>query len=886
MRETSPLMEVALVTAPLPSTRPELVGGVPQYLTTLPIGVGARTQSCSYCTKTRKRCTFRWLQSQLQSRNSGSRSVPGADRRTPSGVRQTHSLPRRPLTTQQRNVRAPPLSSLHDISPHDIPPSWDPLVPDFDVPVLPDAPFNNAFPQGAELGAGGLGAAFAGEHSDGATGDSRYLGKTYVGSVAYPVSHHDPSEHGLTDTLDADWGHVYPNSTALGPVYSSQYSTAGCSDLLPVNPRRQSYYSQASFTPTPSLSLFSAEQSMIDRSNNSAISGNLLRIYHDVVEYSLACWLTENTCPYKIRRYNIGTSPGLLQAPGQGPAEDSVKPASQKGDSSWANRIYSRVIKLDKAAQSAKIIRLTRAEDRAASKALRLAIMAFATQWAQKSQRAEEQYEDGGGGDDDDDLGAGLAEEFDRTIQRSLWDQALRALQSCADLETFRVVCAEVIFSWTQKPWDEDDIPLERGGGAGDAATIRASLASQMQDIISKDGLPVFLERAARKMRALRFKVDAHDAGLDVNGGGTNAQNPQDAHTLDSEDRGTVGLLYWLTVMADTISSSMHERPVVLSDEDSQHDDLRAATPGAHQRWGLDLFIQDNPTNPLQSVRWPCSHDDAAWAVQKSVSVKVLLWRHVSYLQNSLRARSRGQAVEEIVHSAMLVYRYWNATYGVFFRDLVENYDAVPPRVRGWFVCIHAHWHLAALMLADLIEFVDESGLGVPGASQERVRSKMSEGIRDRSANELAELSRVSTPARPDGSGDSPAPQMPDFHFAINAGTILTEPWTIILIRAYAKAYVIHFGKADELWRRDRAVLGRKGEACEESLRRCEDCIRALWFLGKKSDISRGLAKALSRALKAFEECVSKEAVQNPYDSSAVEDLLSVHGMAGTALMV
>lgn len=436
------------------------------------------------------------------------------------------------------------------------------------------------------------------------------------------------------------------------------------------------------------------------------------------------------------------------------------------------------------------------------------------------------------------------------------------------------------------KPWEDDSL-LEENDNAVDAGATQASLGNQIDDIISKDGLPVFLERAARKMRALKFKVDvAKGVGVNsVKAGQTNMHGAQAAGLLGSEDRGTVGLLYWLTVMADTISSSMHERPVVLADQDCQHngtDDVEL--PGDRklctQRWWIDLFIQDNPTSPSQSTRWPCSTTEAADAVQKSAPVKVLLYRHVSYLQNALHGQGRGQVTEDIIQSAMLVYRYWNMTYGVFFRDLINDYGSVPPSIRGWFVCIHAHWHLAALMLADLIEVVDENGLGAAGASLARKSAHTLDRIRKSSADELSDLSRVSTPAQNDGNGGEP--QMPDFHFAVNTGTILTEPWTIILIRAYAKAYILHYVRADELWRHDMATLGQKSGECCESLRRCEECIRALWFLGKKSDMARRVSKTLMKALRALEACISSDMLQ----PTSGDGMLTGFEMMGSTLIV
>lgn len=772
---------------------------------------------------------------------------------------------RRPLTT---DLAPPPfLDLLSTASPEDNDAgSWGPVVPDFDMSVLPSDTFDSTFPQAMALYPGDPGVHFPTEEASKIPDDSAYLSGTNQ-SLLYPTSQYEPSDNGFNNLFSSDRSLGGAKSTAAGSNYSPQCNMgAGSNNIsLPIGARRSSYYTSSdSGTPTRPFSLFSAEQNMIERSSGGLISGNLLRIYHDVLEYNFSCWLTEDTCPYKLRRWN-GVPPGLTLQPQVAPAiEGTTQPTQCDRGPEWPNRIYRRVIKLDQVARSAKLITLTRSEDRAASKALRLAIMAFATQWAQKSARMEEKFDQSSGADD---LDNGVAEEFDRSLQRSFWEQARGALQDCTDLETFKVICAEVIFGWTQKPW-EDDGPIDKNDNVTDLGVIRASLGTQIEEIISKEGIPVFLERAARKMRALKFKIDANEVGLDgAKVGYTNSHGALAAGVLDSEDRGTVGLLYWLAVMADTISSSMHERPVVLADQECQHDDTHDAEPPGQgdsklhtQRWWVDLFIQDNPTSPGQPTRWPCSPEEAAIAVKRSAPVKVLLYRHVLYLQNSLRGRGRGQVVEGIIQSAMLVYRYWNVTYGVFFRDLIENYNVIPQKIRGWFVCIHAHWHLAALMLADLIGVVDENDLGAPDASRERKIAHMLDRIRSTSADELSDLSRVSTPAQHGGSDREP--QMPDFHFAVNTGTILTEPWTVILIRAYAKAYVLHFVRADELWLHDKAMLGQKSRECRESLRRCEECIRALWFLGKKSDMARRVSRTLTRALRALEASISNDILQ------------------------
>ena len=75
----------------------------------------------------------------------------------------------------------------------------------------------------------------------------------------------------------------------------------------------------------------------------------------------------------------------------------------------------------------------------------------------------------------------------------------------------------------------------------------------------------------------------------------------------------------------------------------------------------------------------------------------------------------------------------------MFFRDLIDNYEAVPPRIGG-------------------------------------KDTRMLDRIQRTSPDGLSDLSGVSTPAQHEGSHAEP--QMPDFHFAVNAGTIVTEPWT------------------------------------------------------------------------------------------------------------
>ncbi|KAM0351403.1 hypothetical protein ACHAP4_009544 [Fusarium culmorum] len=559
-----------------------------------------------------------------------------------------------------------------------------------------------------------------------------------------------------------------------------------------------------------SLSSFSLDQSMMARSNQSIISSNLLHIYHDVLEHNLTCWLNEITCPF-------GRSKDL----------NKHSPSAEWG-SSWSNRVLRRTLSVDRGAQSAQLIHISRDRQAAVSKAYHLAIMAFATQWAQESRRQKERYPSPADGDENplNEYMDDVNEEFGRHLQRNLWDQARRALDDVADVESFRVVSAEMIFGLTQKPLSQDDkandwttsVPL---GGSFDAD----ALSEEISDIIENNGPPIYMERAARKMHVLKYRYDAERRGIVKT---RKNKRPVTLSMMSTEDQSTISLLYWLSVMFDTVSSSMAERPVVVVDANSQHDDATG-----DKDWNVPLFIQDSLEKPKLVVHWPCSYDEAAEAVARSAPVKVLMFRHVHYLQTVLRQGESPEKVEEIIERSVRVYRYWNMTHGTFFRELLENYDSIPSRIQSWFICISAPMHLGVLLLADLVSQVDTNSLGLPAQTQSRTNSKWIMRVRERSAKELSDLARVTTPSTPLPS---------EFHHALNESMILTEPWTVILERAFSKAAIYWMGEANDL-----RMFEAKGEV-RERLAQAEECIRALWILGKKSDSARRCAEVLSGA--------------------------------------
>lgn len=766
---------------------------------------------CSYCARTKKRCTTEWARSRAQSSLKSSRQQPHLDILTREIL---------PWMADQPQVQGDvsSLDSLLDFNPAEDLLGWDcnPAAsgPSLSYDLLSlDPVFNDPRHALHQEQA---------EASDALT-PAQCVPNVQLDFCNIPDSTQLP-DLGLDPTPShQSWQTPLTYNTVQ---YASSSGSRRPSDISWM-PFAQKSPAQTSAR-TNSLSPFSIDQQMISASNSHLTSANLLQIYHDVLEHNLSCWLTEQTCPYK-----------------RGWQGSTAKAVPEWG-SFWSNRIYQRTIKLDRVAQSCKLVSMTKSEERSASKALHLSIMAFATQWAQGSQRHREKYSN----TFLDSCSNGSTTEFDRVLQNHFWDQARRALQEVADVESYQVVCAELIFALTQRPWETDQENTSNNGEEQGQQSQSSTALSRVRDILQKDGPPVHIERAARKMHALKYRCDAVEAGL--------RRGKEVSTSMDPEDRASISLLYWLAIMFDTVSASMNERPVVIQDEECQHEAEPTTTPRRpppqtqsktqlQSRWDMDLFVPGGLDKTTQT-HWPCTYSEAAEDITKSAPAKVLLFRHVSYLQNAVRKGADSAIIEDVIHSTISLYKHWNKTHGAFFAEMVSDYNTVPQRIQGWFVCISAHWHLGTLLFADLLDFVHENDLGAQNATIHRIEEQIAARIRKHSSGELADLARVATPATMDSSLGA-VPQMPDFHHAVNEGTLLTEPWTMIPIRAFTKACVIFLDAAEELCRFPGGMFVKDSDSFARNVEQAEDCIKGLWLLGKKSDMARKIAETLSGAL-------------------------------------
>ena len=587
--------------------------------------------------------------------------------------------------------------------------------------------------------------------------------------------------------------------------------------------------------------------------NNAFLSEHLLRIYHDSFENALSCWLTERTCPY---------------------SKDSEVSLANDSGPDW-NRIYHRVFRLDRLAAPIRGRNLSNSESKAASRAVNAAIFAFATQWAQSSQRGSAKYPfHERGSDERNQAFGGIADaqaiphDSDRDLRVSAWHEAQAALQEASAIESFRVVLAQIVFSLTQKPHVAGEDEYVAGDARGESAEASSpipddisgqddvdeceGLLAKLDLAMESDGPPVHLEQGLRLIHSLRSRVTMSSSQARVFNRRTKHSRLA-SDQLSEGDRATIDLLFWLGIMFDTLSSAMHRRPLVVPDEDSDiyanerkadensigednADEQNGNTDRTEGPWDEHLLTRQKKSRQHTPVHWPCSYSQAASVLCDASPVKVLLFRKVTRIQTLLSRSCRGPKVERAIKAALSVYSHWQTSYDPFIHDCIENHENLPPRIQSWYICLSGHFYLATLLLADLIEIVDDSTLGVTANRHERASAAFVAKYRHTNCVVLSELARRACPSERSSYS---------FHFGGSQSDLLREPWTAVLIRAFAKAGVILL-EADSSSGSERHEMVLDGDA----FRRADDCVRALWYLGRRSDMALAAAKILGDALK------------------------------------
>lgn len=822
---------------------------------------------CSNCEKWNKKCTFEWLRSvtveRRKYRKPEIRTSPHKNRKLPI-VSETHD--EAGVAYGQSPYSSSTTSSFDTLYVDENIPQWclsDLYLPSAGELAQPLSQSTNGLweqtnPGSLFLNSNQMQFTGAIRHPNHNQGYHLGLGSSHE-SVITTVDH----DTSLLSSKDCDTHQVIFNSPIFNSPDRDEHLTEEHTPYLTSSARRSD------------TDLSNTSEWLAERHTNSMINRDLLRIYHDSMENALSCWLMERNCPYSQVFSNIKRQPkGGLQ---------TIK--VDEWGPNWSNRICARVCQLDRSYSSVRGRALTAAEGRAASQALHTAIMAFSLQWTSPERRNAPS-----------DLRAGVLTDatYDGgitspsnsrpspaqlTMRARYWNKAYAALQKCRGIESFRIVFACIVLALTTPPLDGNHesgyssrnqspvAEMDESENSSPSITSKsrdyldcASGLAKFNRLYAADEAPLILERGVRQMFHSRYELTSWQRrkGMPLRGCGDTTDRDHESTLLQSSveyerdlmstsDYETFNLLFWLSVMFDTASAALYQRPLVVPDEDSNITLEVAQCPteyvidldgwnipstetlkrSSFDLWGELLLRQQT------IARWPFSFDEAAETLSDSAPVKLLLFRRVTYLQTVLYRKASPEKLEEGIQKTLQLYQFWNQTYGRFMKDCIAHHDRLPSRIQSWYLLIAGHWHLAAILFSDLVDHIDSANLGSERNRELRRSVNLVSVLRRENALAISELASCSL------YGQDPSfARAKEFHDAVKARAFLTEPWGNLLIHAFARAGFI---LAD-------AVVSPGQEYGMENVfrQRCLLCIEALSWLGKISDIASCAADILS----------------------------------------
>ena len=240
--------------------------------------------------------------------------------------------------------------------------------------------------------------------------------------------------------------------------------------------------------------------------------------------------------------------------------------------------------------------------------------------------------------------------EFDRTLQITSWQPGTRGFKRCwrywffqTSARAYSLLSDPATKQPQTRTFYHGSGHLSRTGRSnkygGDVEVEEcADLMSRLNLAIDAEEPPVHLEKGVRLIHSLRSRMMmcADTMPLKPRANRRTKQYRPAANRVDAADRATVDLLFWLGVMFDTLSSAMHRRPLVLSDEDSnvyanepkaaadqtQHDVGSVVPRSTEGVWDVHLFAHQRTRLQQHLVRWPCSFEQAAALLCDAAPVK------------------------------------------------------------------------------------------------------------------------------------------------------------------------------------------------------------------------------------------------------------------------
>ncbi|KAK5048508.1 hypothetical protein LTR84_005598 [Exophiala bonariae] len=481
---------------------------------------------------------------------------------------------------------------------------------------------------------------------------------------------------------------------------------------------------------------------------------------------------------------------------------------------------------LDKMLDPLRRSPLSPQESDKASNAFRYAVMAFASQWLEpdqaKSAGLTDQWAIHTGGRN---LG-----EVQSQLQQELQYKAEDALRSCLGLTSFQVILAQLLFSWFRKP------------GLADSTTNHKSTPPRLPGAHNPLDHTVL---AVQQLLSWRRNIIATAKEAADSPPQTTFVLPK---SIPRQGFLAFSVMFRFGVMCDTTTAVMRDRLPVIPDQESvfEIEEVKSSMHPASEAvfsanrtvsmWdslGPDSVCRFGMTAP----RWPWTDDVAARVLQEVLALKNLLWRRLPTIQTSTASGSAPYDLEKHIGETCQIYQYVTKQYAEFLEDCRVHLAQLSLKLKSWYLMICSHWHLACLILARHIELIDETGQSELVQRSLRQSSALVWGIRKDNTYAISRVASVAI--LPDFCSMSCAREDKFFFFA-SQGALTTEPWSEVLYQSITRSCeILLFWIAcikDPNLDPDQLVWLRTNADILDLIENASACIEALKYLGGRSN--------------------------------------------------
>ncbi|KAK5079255.1 hypothetical protein LTR64_002323 [Lithohypha guttulata] len=624
----------------------------------------------------------------------------------------------------------------------------------------------------------------------------------------------------------------------------------------------------------------SLENDLAKTANQKFIADDLVQVYRNSLENALGCWLVEEHCPYQR------TARAKLLNYGQ---------------SSAAHPTYlQRVYELDHISQPLRPERVSVEDNALTSKALKLVIMSFASQWTHGIAPATRKAGKDVAGFEDDEFLRG----FEGLMQQSLWHEAQRYIKACAHINCFKSIFAQIVFSLVQPPTLSvyENTALHRAPSTSPALgstypisniVIRDGSISSLDNTMHSSATSTassniqerlgYLHQALRSLLKWRKTLHPWFVGRDVGGQGIQRAECMASRRAALQIQGSFNVLFWFGLMCDTTSSVLNNHPLMIADREScavQHvaptskplrDILQPSTTMGDSigtdyssstnhdyTEQLDAELIDIWDLAMMSWRHGLSLEAGAGAVlQEAIPTKVLLWRRLGALRSLIRGVTSSAVVEQTISVTLEVADFWKITYGPLIDECVRTHHQLSFKIQSWYVILAIHFHLACLFVADCIEQADGNYQSCAEQRSLRLTTSKSLEMIKSSAYTITNIAAVCLSLPEKSHGEQASYSFDRDCESTNRGTaLLSEPWTEVLIEAFSKTFQTLFNWSisrdptlSPMYSPIQLEWLMTNTNSRDLVARCLVCAEALELLGHKSNHALRVARSMRTQL-------------------------------------